>query len=235
MLIATELVNHTGTTVTPFLYNGCDGVTDGNGLYYMQARYYSPEGRRFVSRDLVIELNQLSSLNTYAYCENDPVNMVDPKGLWGAKVHRDYTYDWVKEVAREYGLSRGMSKELAEDFADIFASKVSKADVYVDSQEPYERGRHLNTNLQGRASQLEYTEHHFTKAVRFSSLEDLGIGLHSLQDWVGHGELFWVGRHLWKWVRDPDNPDKPWNKDLLNKTELLTKEYIRSYFYYSEK
>lgn len=231
-----ELVNHTGTTVTPFLYNGRDGVmTDGNGLYYMQARYYSPEGRRFVSRDLVIELNQLSSLNTYAYCENDPVNMVDPKGLWGAKVHRDYTYDWVKEVAREYGLSRGMSKELAEDFADIFASKISKADVYVDSQEPYERGRHLNTNLQGRASQLEYAEYYFTKAVRFSSLEDLGIGLHSLQDWVGHGELFWVGRHLWKWVRDPDNPDKPWNKDLLNKTELLTKEYIRSYFYYSEK
>ena len=37
------------TSKTPFLFNGMYGVmSDGNGLYYMRARFYSPEIRRFV-------------------------------------------------------------------------------------------------------------------------------------------------------------------------------------------
>jgi RHS repeat-associated protein len=47
-----ELVSHTGSTSTPFMFNGRDGVmTDSNGLYYMRARYYNPEVKRFINRD----------------------------------------------------------------------------------------------------------------------------------------------------------------------------------------
>ncbi|MGC7882165.1 RHS repeat-associated core domain-containing protein [Desulforudis sp. 1031] len=50
-----ELVNHTGGTDIPFLYNGRDGVmTDANGLYYMRARYYDPEIRRFINKDVLV-------------------------------------------------------------------------------------------------------------------------------------------------------------------------------------
>jgi RHS repeat-associated protein len=77
-----EILSSSGNTDTPFLYNGRDGVmTDANGLYYMRARYYNPEIRRFVSQDtlLGVVING-QSLNRYAYCSNNPVNYVDSSG-----------------------------------------------------------------------------------------------------------------------------------------------------------
>ncbi len=52
------------------------------GLYYLKARYYSPEIKRFLTRDPVRgELKEPLSLNPYLYCKGDPVNRVDPTGL----------------------------------------------------------------------------------------------------------------------------------------------------------
>jgi len=67
---------------TPFGYNGRDGViTDANGLLYMRARYYSPDLRRFISKDpLRGDISDLGALNRYAYVGGDPVNLVDPSG-----------------------------------------------------------------------------------------------------------------------------------------------------------
>ena len=72
-----------GQADTPFLYNGRDGVqTEPNGLYYMRARYYHPEIRRFVNRDVLRgSLAQAQSLNRYAFVEGNPVVFVDPEGL----------------------------------------------------------------------------------------------------------------------------------------------------------
>lgn len=77
-------VTHTeGESTTPFLYNGRDGVmTDGNGLLYMRARYYSPELKRFVNADVLMgNIGDSDTLNRYAYVEGNPVSMVDPFGL----------------------------------------------------------------------------------------------------------------------------------------------------------
>ena len=78
-------VNHVGTTFTPFEFNGRDGVmTDSNGLYYMRARYYNPDIRRFVNRDVVQgSIDNGSSLNKFAYVNGSPVSYVDPFGLCG--------------------------------------------------------------------------------------------------------------------------------------------------------
>ncbi len=71
------------SSVTPFLYNGRDGViTDENGLYYMRARYYSPDLRRFVNADIVRgAISDSTSLNRYAYVNGNPVSNIDPLGL----------------------------------------------------------------------------------------------------------------------------------------------------------
>ena len=52
------------------------------GLYYLNARYYSPEWRRFISPDAAdyIDPETPNGLNLYAYCNNDPINYIDPSG-----------------------------------------------------------------------------------------------------------------------------------------------------------
>ena len=67
----------------PFLYNGQYGVTtDSNGLYYMRARYYNVEIKRFINQDVLLGvLERVSSLNRYAYVEGNPISYLDPFGL----------------------------------------------------------------------------------------------------------------------------------------------------------
>lgn len=79
---------------TIFLYNGEYGVsTDENGLYYMRARYYNPEIKRFINQDVVIgSIVDSPSLNRYAYVEGNPISLADPFGLspainWGRAGH----------------------------------------------------------------------------------------------------------------------------------------------------
>jgi RHS repeat-associated protein len=77
-----DLVSRSGTTDTPFLFNGCYGVqTDANGLYYLRARYYHPALRRFLNQDSVLgSIASAMSLNRYAYANGNPVSAVDPFG-----------------------------------------------------------------------------------------------------------------------------------------------------------
>ncbi|RKZ70060.1 MAG: hypothetical protein DRR19_33600 [Candidatus Parabeggiatoa sp. nov. 1] len=70
-------------SITPFLFNGMYGVmTDSNGLYYMRARYYHREIRRFVNQDILLgDIFEGQTLNRYAYVTGQPVSFVDPFGL----------------------------------------------------------------------------------------------------------------------------------------------------------
>src|SRR5262249_52825552 len=52
-------------------------------LDYAFARYYSPRLARFLSTDpLGGSLGNLQSHSAYAYTQNNPLNSVDPLGLW---------------------------------------------------------------------------------------------------------------------------------------------------------
>ena len=65
----------------PIRYRGYYFDQD-TGLYYLNARYYSPELRRFISPDdtAYLDPKNANGLNLYAYCYNDPVNYADPSG-----------------------------------------------------------------------------------------------------------------------------------------------------------
>ena len=74
-----EVTVVSGTPNTPFLFNGQFGVmTESNGLYCLQARFYSPVFRRFLSED---PAGFTGGINLYAYTAGDPVNFMDPFGL----------------------------------------------------------------------------------------------------------------------------------------------------------
>ena len=83
--------------LNPFGYRGyCyDTYT---GLYYLQSRYYDPDTGRFINADDTNYLNATGTVlgcNLFAYCENDPVNRVDPRGSVSKKL---------KNVIRTTGL-----------------------------------------------------------------------------------------------------------------------------------
>lgn len=60
-------------SVNPYKYSGYYQDYE-SGLYYLGARYYSPELMRFINRDTY------NVSNRFAYCDADPVNNIDPNG-----------------------------------------------------------------------------------------------------------------------------------------------------------
>jgi len=75
-----KVLSQTEATSNPFKYVGKYGVMDdGIGLLYMRARYYDYEMRRFISKD---PIGFGGGLNVYSYVGNNPINGIDPLGLW---------------------------------------------------------------------------------------------------------------------------------------------------------
>ncbi|WP_243896294.1 RHS repeat-associated core domain-containing protein [Paenibacillus sp. F411] len=98
-----ELVKHEGTTRQPFAYNGCDGVqTDINGLNTMRARYYNPDIKRFMNRDVLRgEVSLGLSMNRFAYVNGNPVTFVDPLGLDAIQAGKNKGKGKVDDFAKE--------------------------------------------------------------------------------------------------------------------------------------
>ena len=71
------------TTVdNPFTFIGSKGYFDNQpiGLYSMSARYYDPVTARFLSKDP--KGFDAGDENLYRYVENNPVNEINPSGLF---------------------------------------------------------------------------------------------------------------------------------------------------------
>ena len=82
--ISGETTDIAVANANPIRYRGYYYDED-TGLYYCNARYYSPKWRRFISPDdtAYLDPESVNGLNQYCYCNNDPVNLVDPSGCFG--------------------------------------------------------------------------------------------------------------------------------------------------------
>lgn len=78
----------------PFLYRGqyTDATT---GLQYLRARYYDPTTGQFLSRDPIEEVTGAA----YAYAAGDPINRVDPTGLFDILGIGGFVKDNLRPVA----------------------------------------------------------------------------------------------------------------------------------------
>ncbi len=76
-----NVLNQVEAVSNPFKYVGRYGVmADDTGLLYMRARYYDPDTGRFLSKDPIRFRG--GDVNLYRYALNNPVNWVDPLGLF---------------------------------------------------------------------------------------------------------------------------------------------------------
>jgi RHS repeat-associated protein len=79
--VLSSTINYSLLTVNSlrYLWQGRE-YSHAAGLYNFRARWYNPEWGRWLSPDPV---GLEGGLNLYEFCRNDPVNCVDPYGLWG--------------------------------------------------------------------------------------------------------------------------------------------------------
>ena len=98
-------VDPASTVANPLRFSGQyeDAET---GLHYNTFRYYDPEAGRYLTPD---PMGFKDGINRYQFAFNDPVNRMDPWGLYAADVHFYGTYI----VARKAGMSKDAAFSLA--------------------------------------------------------------------------------------------------------------------------
>ncbi|MGE5398715.1 MAG: DNRLRE domain-containing protein [Chitinophagales bacterium] len=96
-----NILNSSGAMANsnPYRYAGYR-YDNETGLYYLMDRYYNPDLGRFISREA--DPDQ-ATVNAYAYCQNNPVNAIDPDGnfIWFVVLGAYYAwcvYDSYKDV-----------------------------------------------------------------------------------------------------------------------------------------
>jgi RHS repeat-associated protein len=91
----------TSPKALPWAFSG--QRSDATGLYFYNARYYSPLSGRFISADTIVpEPGNPQALNRYAYVFNNPLKYVDPSGhcpqsdraCWDLLEQLSLTYGW---------------------------------------------------------------------------------------------------------------------------------------------
>src|SRR2546423_1633906 len=88
----------------------------------MRARYYDPATAQFLNRDPVTKVTQ----QPYAYAYNNPLNVVDPSGLYGYK----YSYD----LGQPPFSPEQLNAEVVSHFSDYFPFAGCGPGLYVGKE-----------------------------------------------------------------------------------------------------
>lgn len=119
-----RLIYSSGNLDNPFTWQGMHGVMDeGNTIYYVRSRYYDSRTGRFISRDVIGQIDP-KSVNPYQYAWNNPMQFVDVNGLNPTFDARKRAKNRARETARDR--TRAVTKAdtaraeklIARDFAE---------------------------------------------------------------------------------------------------------------------
>ncbi len=96
-------------------------------LTYLRARYYSSGQGRFITKDVYpAGYTRPLSLNGWAYVEDDPINRVDPSGLFACGELPDFSNDrcatWVNEALENMKTHGAVGALLEQRFRERDAS-----------------------------------------------------------------------------------------------------------------
>jgi len=197
----------------PFGFTGYQ--TDSiSGMYFAQARYYQPSVGRFGAQDIVRD-----GLNWYSYCHSNPIGFVDKNGLWCEPTHEYMTRYAMMGFARDNPdlawLFDNHTQFIVDGNLRADSRRYGAAYQTINPRNNYE-GRHFNRPTpfipEGVDSREWWAEHHLShaivdwnNAIHFygageinitqknemltRALTHLGMGLHSIQDIQGHGNI----------------------------------------------
>jgi len=101
-LYATETTENVSN---PFKFTGqyFDSEIDE---YYLRARQYDPHIYRFTSRDPAFaNFLEPLTLHKYLYCINDPINRIDPAGLWAYYITGGFMGSFGLSAAEQTGIA----------------------------------------------------------------------------------------------------------------------------------
>lgn len=153
----------------PYTYTGREWDRE-TGLYYYRARYYDAKDGRFISKD---PIGFRGGINQFSYVQNNPVNWIDPLGLYGEDVHLNLTDLW----ARQAGFNGCAAKKIATSNNqmdnDFFTNPEYLTNYFLGGTK-----FHFQTE--------QYAESLLSQAVQSGDITKFGKALHVLQDSYSH-------------------------------------------------
>ena len=167
------------------------------GIYYYGYRFYSPQLGRWIGRD---PIEEGGGANLYRFVGNIPINRIDFLGLWESRVHEIKTAQWAKETGmRDRPPVWFFYYGRATDTVAWYCNGVDSGSTgpYPGQDQRY----HFNRNGAEIDSRLELRDHHLQAAKNKcdwsmgsddydGAAYNLGLALHSVQDYVSHGDFF---------------------------------------------
>jgi len=168
-------------------------------LYYYRARWYDPTLARFTQKDIVHYTNR------YIYVSSNPINYIDPLGLYDAYVH----YMLTEQLALDMNISPDIARAIA--WTDLWYDINPKTESILHPAE------HFNTF--GRDLSIEDA---LVKGARTHNIELFGSALHQLQDTYAHSGFLLQHIFAWLFKYDPDYYDPCTHRDqqMIDRVKL---------------
>jgi RHS repeat-associated protein len=128
------ITTQTGTASTSS-YKFTGREDDGSGLMYYRARYYQPRLQRFMSEDLIGLEGE--AVNLYGYVGDNPLNYVDPYGLFEIPLLPQEVVD----------ISAGIGDALSLGLTDLIRDALDINDVVGKCSSAYTGGKYAGYAL----------------------------------------------------------------------------------------